>query len=398
MNSSLKYFKSIGYVIGFCLIIYLIDPFMQGYILSWLLVVFIFFKKNFLSKNLDSGFVLISIFSITYALFYSFDPYGGQQFIYNYAFVPPGFYLLGKYLVNEHSTHKNLLILLIMIGFLFSFSAMVSVLLVFLDGGFSSINRNLPMFWNGSVVSATLMGGFFMLNMCLPGVLLIRQLKLSLRFNIFCGIIFFLSLICVIRLGSRTQLAISVITLLMSIIYALKNQSIKRNIPMLFMLVVLCGIIASQVSFDKNADWMSVYASRMEDSKNVASAGGRSERWEKAIENIFSKPMGWNKDEFGFAHNLWLDVAMVGGVMPMIFLIFFSIKSFFQVKRTIRLNSRQISFNALVLAYALSFFLVFFVEPIMIGYFRLFSVFCIFIGVLTAYNSKFSTIPISSKK
>ncbi|MFS4492256.1 O-antigen ligase family protein [Maribacter sp. 2308TA10-17] len=241
------------------------------------------------------------------------------------------------------------------------------------------------------------MGGFFMLNMCLPGLLLIRQLKLSLGFKIFGGVIFFLSLICVIRLGSRTQLLISVLTILVSIIYTLRKQSIKKNIPMLFMIVILLGIVATQVSFDRNADWMAVYVSRMDDAKNVASAGGRSQRWEKAIENIFTKPMGWSKNEFGFAHNLWLDVAMVGGVMPMIFLFFFCVKSFFQVKKTIKLLPDQISFNALVLTYAISFFLVFFVEPIMIGYFRLFSVFCIFIGILNGYNSRFSNTSLIPK-
>lgn len=389
MNATLKYFKSFGIPIGISLLLYLIDPYLQGYLFGWILVVLIVFKKGFLLQNLDRGFVLITIFSFTYALFYRFDPYGGQQFIYNYAFVPPGFYLLGKYFVNKHSTHRNIFILLISIGYVFSFSAMISVLLVFMKDGFSSLERNLPMFWSGNVVAATKMGSFFLFNMCLPGLLLIKQVKLSLAFKIFGGVVFFLSLICVIRLGSRTQLLVSVITIVISVLYVLKMQSFKKNIPMLFMIVILIGVIATQVSFDKDADWMSVYSSRMDDTKNVASAGGRSQRWERAVENLFVKPMGWNKNEFGHAHNLWLDVAMIGGVMPMIFLFFFSVKSFFDIKKAIQLRPDQLSLNALILAYGLSLFLVFFVEPIMIGYFNLFAVFCIFMGVVNAYNVKF---------
>jgi len=130
----------------------------------------------------------------------------------------------------------------------------------------------------------------------------------------------------------------------------------------------------------------------MDDSKNVASAGGRSQRWGKALENIFTKPMGWSRNEFGFAHNLWLDTAMIGGIMPMIFLFFFSMKSFFDIKKAINLRPKELTFNALILVYSLSLFLVFFVEPILVGYFNLFSMFCIFMGVIAGYNSRFSKI------
>ncbi len=398
MNATIKYFKSFDFPISMSLFLYLLDPYARGYVFGWIAVTLIFFKKDFLLKNLDKGYVLISIFSITYALFYSFDPTGGQQYIFVYAIIPPGFYLLGKYFINQFCSHKNLFILLICIGFTFSITPMISVLQVFLKGGFASVERNLPLFWNGSVLNATNMSSYFLFNMSLPGLLLIKQLKLSLSFKIFSGVIFFLSLICVIRLGSRTQLAIGFISILITVLYALKKQSLKKNLPMLLGLVVFIGLFATQVNFDKDADWMSVYASRMEDSKNVASAGGRSQRWEKAAENIFTKPMGWSKNEFGFAHNLWLDVAMIGGILPMIFLIFFHFKSFFDIKKALALHPKELSFNALVLSYSICIILVFFVEPIMIGYFNLFSVSCIFLGVINAYNEKFKIHTIKTIK
>lgn len=390
MVSFNKYLKSLGIPLLGCLFLYLLDPFYLGFVFGWLLVVFLYLKKEFLLGNLDGNFVLILAFSIIYALFYSFDyQANGRQFIINYALIPPGFYLLGKYIVNSYSSHKHIFKFLILIGFVFSLSAMVSVLIIFSKTGFNSLDRNLPMFWNGNIVSATNMGAFFLFNMCLPGLLLIRQLKLGLSFKIFGGVIYFLSLICVLRLGSRTQLVISLLATLICVFYSVKKQSLKKNTPMFIMIVILGVIIATNVSFDKNADWMTLFASRMDDSNNVASAGGRSYRWERAMTNIFTKPLGWSKNEFGFSHNLWFDVAMVAGVIPMLLLMLFSVKSLLQIRRSLKIAPGEITFNALVVVFSISIFLLLAVEPIMVGYFKLFSVFCIFVGIIVAYNKNY---------
>ncbi len=388
-----KYINSLGIPIIGCLFLYLLDPYFLGFVFGWFLVVLLYLKKDFLLNNLDGNFVLLLAFSIIYALFYSFDyQANGRQFIINYALIPPGFYLLGKYIVNKHSSHKHIFKFLILIGFVFSLSAMISVLIVFGKTGFNSLDRNLPMFWNGNIVSATNMGAFFILNMCLPGLLLIRHLKLGLAFKIFGGLIYFLSLLCVLRLGSRTQLVISLLATLICIFYALKKQSFKKNMPMFIMILILGIIIATNVSFEKDADWLTLFASRLEDSNNVASAGGRSYRWERAMTNIFTKPLGWSKNEFGFSHNLWFDVAMVAGVIPMLLLLFFCIKSGILIKRSLKIAPGQITFNAMIMVFSISFFLLLSVEPIMVGYFKFFSVFCVFVGVIAAYNKKYKNL------
>ena len=65
------------------------------------------------------------------------------------------------------------------------------------------------------------------------------------------------------------------------------------------MLLALGFYIYKNVSFDLNADWLSTFAGRMEGgSGEVASGGGRTERWVKSIEYIFEKPLGWSLDEF----------------------------------------------------------------------------------------------------
>ncbi|TMM53791.1 hypothetical protein FEE95_18000 [Maribacter algarum] len=337
---------------------------------------------------MDLNFVLLLLLSFIYALFYMFDPVGGIQYAIFYAVFPPVFYLLGKFLITENIPQYTIYLLLFLIGFVFSFSALVSVILNFLEGGFSQLDRSLPMFWPGSgLVSATKMGGFFTLNMCIPALLIGNQSKSKLIYKLIGIAIFIFSIVCVIRLGSRTQLGIMLITCFVSLIYVAPKQSFKKNV-LLFLLISGIGFyIYSNVSFDLNEDWLSTFAGRMDKGAgDIASGGGRTERWIKSFEYMFEKPLGWSVNEFGFAHNLWLDVLRVTGIIPFIILIIFSVRSFRTIKKTISFKSNQLYFSVQILIYSIAFFMLFMVEPIFDGMFEMFTIFCVFIGILCKYR------------
>ena len=135
-----------------------------------------------------------------------------------------------------------------------------------------------------------------------------------------------------------------------------------------------------------NADWLTTFAGRMSGGVGeVASGGGRTERWAKSFEYLFIHPLGWNLKEFGYSHNMWLDVLRVSGIIPFVLLIIYSIKSFFQVKRAIAISKENVLLNGQILFYAIAFFLLFMVEPIFEGLFSLFVVFCLYKGILNKY-------------
>lgn len=393
MNSIVKYIVDTGILIIILLVLYLLNPFNMGFLFGYLLIPVVFLKSNFIKENLDLDFVLLFLFSIFYALFYSFsaDPAEGKQFILIYSLSPPTFYLIGKYLVRTKPPTNTIFYILFFITAIFSISAVISVFLNFQEGGFAQLDRSIPMFWDGSPVSATIMGGFLTFNMCIPALLISTQGKKGIVFNVGALILFILSLICVLRLGSRTQLGIFLITTVFAILYMLPRQSIKKNVWLFGLLAVVIVFLIRNVSFDLNADWLTTFAGRLSrGTGELASGGGRTERWIKSLEYMVSYPLGWEQKEFGYSHNLWLDVLRVSGIIPFIILIVYSIRSFIQIKRTVLINKESTYLNTQIIIYAIAMFLLFMMEPIFEGLFSLFVVFCIYKGIINKHYSSIS--------
>jgi O-antigen ligase len=387
MNVFSLYLKPVPLLILVLLAVYLINPLGQGYLAGYLIAALILVNGNFMLENLDIDLLLLLLYSITYAMFYSFDYESqGKQFIAIYAIMPPIFYLVGKFLAKDNPKPEILFYILFGIALLFSLSALISVFQNFLAGGFLQMERSVPFFWGGKPVSATIMGAFFTLNMCIPALLILSKGKKGLIFNAIAIAIFIMSLICVLRLGSRTQLGIFLITTIFSFFYMLPKQSTKQNILLISVLGLVVFYISTKVSFSLNADWLTTYSDRMDSSGgNIASGGGRTERWVKSFEYLFKYPLGWDVKEFGYSHNLWLDVLRAVGIIPFFILIIYSVRSVIQVLKTTKLNKKASDFNGQIIVYFLAFFALFMVEPVMEGIFGSFVLFCLFKGVINKY-------------
>ena len=366
--------------------LYLLDPFNLGYIFAYLLILSLFSKIDFLKKSLDSDILLLLLFSAVFTLFYSFDLFLGTQYILIFMFFPASFYLTGKYLADQLKSPKKIFGLMLFITVAFSVTSLISVTLSIVDVGFVSLNRNVAVFWDGHVIPATNMGSFLTFNMCIPALLIAKFKGINRWLKLFMLVIFILSVICVLRLGSRTQLGITIFTCAASIIYLTTKQSPIKNFLMFAVIFVLGNIAFSYFSFDKDSDILSAYASRMDSKKFGAStAGGRTERWEKSLVNLIEEPLGWPVEEFGFSHNLWFDVARGGSVISFLLLVLYTIRSVLQIKKTISINKNLIQLNTLFLIYGLAFLLLFMVEPIFDGYYSLFTLFCFYKGVLNKH-------------
>lgn len=386
MKSATTFINSIGHLQIVFFLLYLIDPFSYGYIFGSLLILNILINKQNLVTTIDTNFFLVLIFSICYATFYIFNLELGTQFILIYAFFPACFYLIGKSFNKKDLDTAQIFKLLFISGLFFSLPAMLSVLTSIYNQGFVVIKRDVPLIWGGDVIPATNMAAYFVLNMSIPAFLVANFKKFKIPLNVFMVLIFVLSIVCVLRLGSRTQLSIFFITFLSSILYLIRRQSIKQNIILFSILFLIFNVFLSYVSFSKDSDIMSAFAGRMESKKyGAATAGGRTERWAKSIINLWEKPLGWPVEEFGFSHNLWFDIARVGGTLSFILLLIFTIKNAIRIKQAINLVSKNVLLNTVFICYGLSFYLLFFVEPIFDGYFPLFVLYCFFLGVIAQY-------------
>lgn len=383
-----KEIRKIGIPFVVLLFIYLLNPFGLNIYVGYLLAGLILLQKDFLAKNVDKEFLSLLLFSLTYAAFFSFEPKAGTQYIIIYAIMPVTFYFLGKFFAEKLRCNRNYLILLLLLtGVVFSISAVISVFTDILQNGYNVVDRNLPNYWTGNIVPATIMGSYFTILMTLPAVLVPKIHKLSWFYRILLLVLYAVAIACILRIGSRTQISISLITLFISLVYVIPRQSFRRNLFMFLLFFLGIFYIVNTVSFDLDQDWLSAFANRMEDSRDVTSGGGRTDRWVKSMENLFEKPLGWSEHEFGHAHNLWFDVLRIGGFLSFFFLIFFTTNAYLTVFKAIRKDKVAYALNNQIMVYTFAFSMVFMVEPILEGMFDFFAFFCFFIGVVKKYSS-----------
>lgn len=399
ISNTIGYIRKLGFSSFFLLFIYFLNPFNYGFLAAYLLIPIIALKKKFILHNLDFNVLLMFLFSFCYGIFYSLSADSSFQFTIIYIFVPPFFYLWGKY-IGSLVTQKNAyFFILIAIGTIFSITSLVSVLKNIIEGGFVQGLRSVPNFWTNELVNATGMAAPYLFNMCIPAILLAYFRRLSLPLKIFLIIIYIITLMCVLRLGSRTQLVITLVTFFSTLVYLVPKQSAKTNMGLFILFLIGVYLVFKNVSFDLDSDWLTSFAGRLEQggAAEVASGGGRTERWVKSIEYIFEKPLGWEVTEFGHAHNLWFDTLRIGGVITFILLILLSFRGLKDVWRAIKLDVKNRYMNTLIINYIIAFNLLFMVEPILEGSFPIFATYCLFIGVLNKYYVNILNMKINHK-
>lgn len=385
MSKIFEYIKEIGPIKFLLLFLFFLDPFLVGFLFGYAIVIILFLDIKFLKSSFDLDAVLLFTFSIIYAVFYSFDITRGVQVLFMYLFFPLVFYLIGKLLVTKAENENTVLVCLIGLGVVFSLPALISVLNNIYIGGFVQSSRDVQMIWGGAPVAATGLAAYLCLNMCIPAILFSR-IKFNLTFKLFLIIVYVLSMVCVLRLGSRTQIGISLITLIVSIIYNFPRQTIKQNLTVFGILALIIIYLGQSAAFSGKSDVFASYADRMESKKyGAATAGGRTERWEKSLVNLFEKPLGWDLDEFGYSHNLWLDILRVGGVLSFFILLLFSIRGGIFTVKALKKNKERVSLNTAILVYSLAIFLQLLVEPIYEGLFHLMIIYCLIQGMVKVY-------------
>ena len=384
MTAIFQYAKSVGWLVILPFFFFLLDPFEIGYIGGYFLFVVIFTRKIILQGELDFDFFILTLFSIIYGLFYTFQPdYSTQQVLF-YLLFPQTFFLLGKYFVMKTRKISQLYILFFTVGLVFSLTPLISVGLNLIEGGFVQVKRTLPVFWSGKLRTATLMAAYMSFNMCIPTLLLVRQRKFNLFYRIAAGAIFVGSLLVVFRLGSRTQVVICIMSILIGLFYIVPKQGIKKNIQLFMGMGIVALLIYLYIPISLDAEYFSVLGNRLQEKGgNTESAGGRTALWEMGLNNLFKYPFGWTGTRY--AHNLWLDVAQVNGLMPFFALVIFTIRNIINTKKAVLRGKENLPFKSMILVYTLAANLLFFVEPVIQGVFYLFVVYCFYQGAISKF-------------
>jgi O-antigen ligase len=109
--------------------------------------------------------------------------------------------------------------------------------------------------------------------------------------------------------------------------------------------------------------------------------------WVNAVKIIFEHPFGIPPDfrvNLGaeYAHNLWLDVGIRAGILPLIPLLIFTISLLGSIVRLIFTSKYSTFLRVLITMVGVAFYITFSLEPVMEGIFIVFLVYCFFFGIV----------------
>lgn len=371
------------------LLILFIDPFQKGLYVSFILAIYFITIELFSSlAAIDKLGILLILFSISYSVIYSMYPDAHFTLILGYAIAPITFYAIGKYFWTKYRSYNIFYFLVIFLSLGYSLIPAISIIYHIIENGFSG-TRELRLITRDVASGGPLLGSFFTMNMAALGTLFVHgSKKIENNIKIISLAVFIISLLCVLRVASRTQLGIALISLLVTISYLSVKQSFSKNIRLILTIALLSIVLLFTISSDSAI--LNILNQRNNSEEVLMSGTGRTWLWKLSVNNIFEHPFGWELPSStsgagGYSHNLWLDVSRIGGIIPFFFLSFFTILCVYLVMKTIKVAPYKLYFNTTVLVLFFGLMAVFFVEPVIEGMFNLFLVYCLLIGILSGY-------------
>lgn len=313
-------------------------------------------------RYIDKIAIFIFLFSISYTLIMLVHDVASWANWMSYLICPTLFYCYGKYVVDKANGDARSLVSFWCISILlFSSVLYISALQDILENGFINVMRNFTI-WGveNSSLSATLYGLIASLGLVgLPFFFIDTNSKSNTRYLFLA--LSALSLVTVIHLVNRTGLIVLFICFVITTLYYSKGK--LSHFFILFLVIGLVVFILLQQQI-LSKDIVDAYLARNEGVGSVNTAGGRFVKWSTALNNLFIYPFGWSyaNIQYGYVHNLWLDIARVAGSIPFLFFIIATIQSFAALIRLLRIKERIIT--PLILGLNICFFLSSFVEPV----------------------------------
>jgi hypothetical protein len=369
----------------------LINPYFYGYRIIALLGVYLVVNLKKSLQSVDLFVIMLGLFSLVFEVlgYFNSEEGGSTNIITNVfnVFSPVLVYLSAKVVSSKNYPTAVYAFLLFMISFSFSIIPILSVLKQISENSFLVGSRSMYLIWNQNLeISATGLGVYFTFNMASISLLFSNK-KSKIEKGISIGIIvlFLLSLVCVLRLGSRTQLFISFLCICIICLKNFKYYQHYKRIIFTFSLILLIGFISRFIS--NNEEILFFFSDRIgSDENGFATAGGRLDRWVGSLSSLFTDPLGWPLSRFGYAHNLWLDVARVGGLLPFLILSVFSFLLVIFFYKNIFLHTSSFLRDYFI-AIWVSILVVFMVEPILDGMYLFFLIHCFAAGLIVKQKS-----------
>mgnify|MGYP006914754868 CR=1 FL=1 len=231
-----------------------------------------------------------------------------------------------------------------------------------------------------TTLAATLYGLMSSTGIGFVAILFSSKMKIWKKLLLF--FICIIAVLIVIHLVNRTGLVLLALCILFSFAYSTRLNMSRIIITSFLLLIIFFIIVYSGLI---SQDVIDAYVMREDSaSSNASEFGGRMVLWEDALSNIFTHPFGWKR--LNYAHNLWIDLAAVGGWISLFFFMkatFASIKGFFKV-----MYQHVTPFKLILLTMYLSMMFNSMVEPVIEGSLLFFVLFIFIWGIIISISKK----------
>lgn len=355
---------------------------------NYMLVFSLLFIPVIYNKKLvDRQSTLLLLFSITYTLFTFFSRSIDIKDVVGYSLCPFVFYCFGRYVIKSFACRSDYIkcfffLIVISTSAIFYYYSYLDYTYM----GIVSISRRLVI-EGTEVKNATYYGlvgsiGFAGISAFFYNL----KLKKSIfEYGLFVAGI--LSALSIIHLLNRTGIVLILTTFILLILYKLSGKKSFSNSSFIFLFVLFIISYYFIQSIDSSNSNNIIYDAYSNRNDSLEGAGGRVWRWWLGVKNLFLYPLGWSTVqgyETLYAHNLWLDIARSGGVLPFLIFLIYTVRDIKNFVTVFRARIKNI-IAYLLIAFSLVFCLSSFVEPIIDGFVLYFYLYCMIGGCLSQY-------------
>lgn len=320
----------------------------------------------------------ISLPLLLFSFFYSIvtvisNQYGSGSFLISYLIAPVAFYRFGRWMMSVFYDEKVRQRLLFCIVTCYLLSLFIMTFKDIALVGIVNVSRVLLGDLNdGEGLAATLYGMMAAVGIGCVGACFAKGQKIWVRLGYI--LIVSLSLLIVMHLVNRTGLIVFLGCLIITLVVSTKMRISKVLLSLLFIAIFTILFINTGVISDEVVE---AYMQReVSSTSDATQLGGRRAIWIDAVKNLVTHPLGWNRVHY--AHNLWLDIARVGGWLSLLVFLITTMNWCKSLFRLLRKPTKP--FYLTVVSVNVAMLIASFVEPVIDGSILFFSLFMMIWG------------------
>lgn len=269
------------------------------------------------------------------------------------------FYIMGKLLVVRIQKPIHLILLLVLLLICYQLEVYASFFDSYFNGNYAVTDTRI-FYLRGDenrALTATLVG--LNISVSMVGLAAFIILKGYNKLRILCLVLFLMAVFTTTYLLNRTALVIGMVCTAVVLCYYYRNN--KTVLFFIFSSLILASIFVYKMGWI-SSDIVMAYGERNFD---LNTAGQRTTKWVQTFKEVFQHPFGWanivSSDNY-YAHNMWLDIARVTGILPFLALLYVSIQALSVQMRILKIKTD--CFVAITTGLNVCFFLSCFVEPV----------------------------------